>query len=237
MFFFRALPLCRSLVEGAQLPEVEIDTGEGILDPDSGNRCDHELSGMEHPLHYGKGPFHQGSGSADGFVPPVLLDRERVAPGCPVHGLIHGCLRFHPEVALIPIYRLPVPGKIDPAIMHRCGGCLDPPDELVLLIHEDMEFVTKPRLRSLFGPGAIAAPPCPGLITPRSIRGCVAGVGGDERRILNDTPLDREPLGFELPLKLFPDRRVFAGTRQALPEQPDRRLIRNRLGIPQKMTK
>ena len=69
------------------MSEIKIDAGEGVFDPDSGNGGDHEVACLEHALHHGKGAFHQGSRSTDGFVPPVLLDREGTATGRAVHGL------------------------------------------------------------------------------------------------------------------------------------------------------
>lgn len=100
---------------------------------------------LEHPLHRGKGALHQGSRSTDGFVPPVLLDREGMATDRAVHGLIHGCPGFHAEIPFIAIDRLAFPGEIDPAVMHRCCGRLDPADELAVFVHEDMELVPKLR--------------------------------------------------------------------------------------------
>ena len=94
-----------------------------------------------------------------------------------------------------------------------------------------MEFVPELRLRSLLCPGTIAASPRPGQVTSRGGRGCVTGIGDDEGRILDDTPFDRETPGFELSLKLLPDRRVLAGLCQALTKQPDRRLIQDDLRI------
>jgi hypothetical protein len=74
-------------LEGEQLPKIEIDAGDGVVDPDSGNGGDHTVACLEHPLHHGEGAFHQGSRSADGFVPPVLLDREGTAADCAVQVL------------------------------------------------------------------------------------------------------------------------------------------------------
>lgn len=61
------------------MPEIEIDTGEGVFDPDPGYRGDHEVTCLEHPLHHSEGTFHQGSRSTDDLIPPDFLDRERVA--------------------------------------------------------------------------------------------------------------------------------------------------------------
>lgn len=128
------------------MPEIKIDTGEGVFDPDSGYRSDHEVTCMEHPLHHSEGTFHPGSRSTNGPVPPDFLDRERVAANRAMHGLIHGCPGFHAEIPFITIDRLPFPGEIDSAIMQRRCRCLDPADELAILIHEDVEFVAELRL-------------------------------------------------------------------------------------------
>jgi len=50
----------------------------------------------------------------------------------------------------------------------------------------------------------------------------MSGLGGDERGVLHDAAPDGEPLYFELPLELIPDRSIFPGCGQAFPEQPDR---------------
>lgn len=61
------------------------------------------------------------------------------------------------------------------------------------------------------------------------------GVGGDERRILDDPLLDREPLYFELPLKFLPDHRVLTHLGQTFTKQPDRWPIRDGRWIAQEM--
>jgi hypothetical protein len=221
--------------EGKKLAEIKIYAGEGVLDADPGNGRDHEMPCLEHPFHPGERPFHQGSGSADGFISPVLLDRQRMTASRPVHGLVHGRLRFHPEVAFITIDRFAVPGEIDPAVMERRGGGLDPANELVVLVHEDMEFVAELGLRALLCPGAVTAAPRLCLVSPGRVGRGVSGIGGDERGVLHDAALDGEPLYLELPLELLPDRGILPGLRQAFPEQPDRRPIRNGLGISQEV--
>ena len=50
----------------------------------------------------------------------------------------------------------------------------------------------------------------------------MSGVGGDERRILDDPLLDRETSGLELPLKFLPDHRVLARLGKTFTKQPDR---------------
>ncbi len=235
--FFRELPLGRLCFEGENLPEVEIHAGEDIFDMHSGHRRNHEMTCMEHPFHHGERPFHQRACSADGPVSPVLLDRKGMIAGRPVHGLVHGCLRFHPEVALVAIDRLAFPGEIDPAVVERRGGGLDPADQLTVLVEQDVEFVPEPGLRALPGPGTVAASPRPCLVTPGSVGRGVTRISGDERSVLHDTAFDGESLYLELPLELIPDHRIFPGLRQAFPEQPDRRPIRNGLWVSQEVAK
>ena len=61
----------------------------------------------------------------------------------PVHGLVHGRLWFHAEIAFITIDSLAFLGEIDPAVVERCSGGLDPADDLVVFVHQNMEFVPK----------------------------------------------------------------------------------------------
>ena len=79
--------------------------------------------------------------------------------GRPIHGLVHGCLRFHPEIPLVAIDRSAFPGEIDPAVMERRGGGLEPADELVVPVHEDVEFIPEVGFRPLLRPGAVTAAP------------------------------------------------------------------------------
>ena len=84
-----------------------------------------------------------------------------------MHGLVPRCLRFHPEIPLVAIHRLAGVREIDPAVMERRGGGLDPADDLVVPVHEDVEFIPEVGCRSFLRPGAVASLParpgaCPG---------------------------------------------------------------------------
>ena len=48
---------------------------------------------------------------------------------------------FHAEIAFIAIDRLAFPEEIDPAVMQRCHGRLDPAGELPVFVHENVESV------------------------------------------------------------------------------------------------
>ena len=90
--------------------------------------------------------------------------------GRPVHGLVHGRPGLHPEIPLVAIHRLAGVREIDPAVMERRGGGLEPADELVVPVHEDVEFIPEVGCRSFLRPGAVAAAPRLCLLAPGRVR-------------------------------------------------------------------
>lgn len=143
-----------------------------------------------------------------------------------MHHLVHRSLRLYPEVSFVPINRLPLPREIDLAVVPRCGSGLHSPDELMLFVHHDMQFVPEVRLFPFLCPGAVPAPPGLGLLSPRRVRRFMAGIGGDEARVLDHPFLYREILYFKLRLQLIPDGLLFPALDQPLPEVPEGGVIR-----------
>ena len=54
--------------------------------------------------------------------------------------------------------------------MERRGGGLEPADELVVPVHEDVEFVAEVGFRPLLRPGAVTAAPRLCLLAPGHVR-------------------------------------------------------------------
>lgn len=104
--------------EGSELMHVEGKAGDDVLRVNSGNGGNHHMPIMEHTFDHGKGSFNERSHLHDRVIPSLLLRRKRMRFRIAVHRLIHQCMRFHPEVYLIPIDRFPFLCEIDLAIVH-----------------------------------------------------------------------------------------------------------------------
>lgn len=94
-----------------------------------------------------KWSFDEGPDLADCFVPPLFLDWERLSSNGSVHGLVRGCpwmpVVFHPIISLVSINGLSCLREINPAIMYRGRGGIEASDDLMILVDEDMEFVSE----------------------------------------------------------------------------------------------
>lgn len=96
----------------------------------------------------------------------------------------------------------------------------------MLFVHHDMQFVTEVRLFPFLCPGAVPAPPGPGLLSPGRVRRFMAGIGGDETRVLDNPLPNFQTLYLDLRLQLIPNRLLFPAPDQPFPEVPEGGVIR-----------
>jgi len=185
------------------------------------------MARMEYCFDHGKRSLHQGSCPADCLVSPLLPGGKRMISSGSVRGLIHRCLRPHAEISLVSVDRFPLFREVDPAVVEGGGRRCDPPDELMILVLENMEFVPKIRFRPFLCPGAIMASPRFRLIPPRGICTRMTGISGDETCVLNHTLSNRQSFLVDLTLRLLPDGDIFSRCNEAFAEEPDGGMIRD----------
>ena len=158
-----------------------------------------------------------------------------MTPDCPVHRLVHRCRRFDAEISFVPVDRFSRFREVNTTVMQRRGRCCHPSDQLPLLVDEGVKFIPELTLFPFLRPGAVPAPPGPCLIAAGRISGRMTGIGGNERCILDHTPVNFQAAGIELLLEVGPEVVDHAGVDQPVLERSDRRTVRDRGRIPKKM--
>jgi len=205
------------------MKQFKIETGEHHLHVDPGHRRHQHVACVEHPLQHGEGPLPWSPPPVDAPVPEPVPHAQPVASDPAPHGGVEAP-GLDAEVALVTVDHLTLPGQVDLAVVDRGRRRLQVPDEAVVYVGLGVELVAEDGPTLPLGPGAVPAPAGPGPVAPR-LPGRLAGVGCDERGVLDDALLHPEALRVQLALQLLPHQPVPAGFGEALPELPHRRVV------------